>query len=275
MRTEKGANDKFMPVEYDVFGPKVLASINPQEPVIASRCIIVSMRPAIRQLPEFETSENRWAPLRNKLYLWAMANANDINETRKEWRDSKKQEHAPNIISRQWETSSQFIIMADYVGDLELTLPVISFFNTYYKKQQEAMNATDRIRTTLRCLPRVLATKNSQPIHLYSIKDIHDVNVSYMEADAAEYFKTRHISKNLDTLGFKDKKRASGGLRVRLNEDDVRQEFIQRQVEPFDEDIEWLNGTINYQDQPAKVIPVIRDIWDDDMEDPLEEEQDD
>jgi hypothetical protein len=250
-RSEKGQNDRWMTVSYDVFGPKALASINPLEAVIASRCLIVSMRPAIRELPDFLPTAPEWVQTRNRLYLWAMENTKDIADLVTQWHDDsdtgKKARLCPKLIGRQWETTGQYIVLADYIGGEHFATKIIAFMNAYFAKQQEALDATDRLRTTLRCLPRVLATKSSHPGNLYSVKDIHEVVSSYMETDATEYFKTKHVTKNLDVLGFKHKVRASGGLRIELSEDAVRHEFMQRRVEPFEEDLDWLAGTRSYQ----------------------------
>lgn len=265
-RAEKGANDRWVTQSYDVFGPKALASINPLEAVIASRCLIVSMRPAIRELPDFLASAPQWAEVRNNLYLWAMDNTKDIAALVTQWHDDsdtgKKARLCPKLIGRQWETTGQYIVLADYIGGEHFATKIIAFMNAYFAKQQEALDATDRLRTTLRCLPRVLATKGAHPGHLYSVKDIHEVVSSYMETDATEYFKTKHVTKNLDVLGFKHKVRGSGGLRIELDEGAVRHEFAQRRVEPFDEDLDWLAGTVSYQtgdrlfEHPVSTTPV-------------------
>jgi len=252
VRTEKGANDRFVPIEYDVYGPKALASINPLDNVIGSRCLVIGMRPAIRQLTEFETHDKKWNDVRDRLYLWAMDNMADIDALARTWRNGKRAKLAPKLIGRQWEITSQFIVLADYVNGEEYAAKIIEFLNTYFKKQQEGMDATDRLRTTLRCLPRVLATKVPHPTHMYAIKDIHEVVSSFMETDSTEYFKTKHVAKNLDTIGFRNKVRASGGLRIELEENAVRHEFRQRRVEPFEEDLPWFNGERSYQD--AKLI---------------------
>jgi hypothetical protein len=253
VRTEKGANDRFMPVEYDVFGPKAIAGIAPLEDVIASRCLVVAMRPAIREMPEFETEGDPWQAVRDRLYVWAMQNAAGVAATALEWRNDKHARLAPRLIGRQWEITSQFVILADYVGGEELASRIIEFLNGYFVKKQENLNATDRLRTTLRSLPRVLATKQPHPGHYYSATDIHEVVASFMEADEREKFFTRYVTKNLTVLGFNDKKRASGGVQVRLEEEAVRREFVQRRVEPFEEDTAWLAGEVNYQDQPKVV----------------------
>ena len=260
-RTEKsGKLERFTPVEYEVFGPKALASIKEMEPVIQSRCLVVAMRPAIRELPEFETKSTHWAPVRDRLYLWAINNAAAIAALALEWRESKHERLAPKLMGRGWETTGQLVILADFVGGDEFAERLIEFLNVYFAKNQESQDATDRLRTTLRCLPRVLATKQPHPTHLYSSKDIHEVITSFMEEDQTEYFKTKHAVSNLAVLGFKHKVRASGGLQVELNEDAVRAEFRQRRVEPFEEDIPWLAGDICYQDQPVIARPTSESI---------------
>jgi hypothetical protein len=249
IRTEKTKNDRYMPVEYEVFGPKALASINPLEPVIASRCVVIPMRPAIRQLPDFTRRNPRWQELRDHLYVWALDNASALAALTAEWHSEsgKKQRLAPKLISRQWETTAQFVVLADYVGGEEFATKVIEWFNGYFVKQQKAADASDRLRTTLRALPRVLASKQAYPGNMYSLKDIHEVISGYLEEDQREYFKTKHVGKNLDTIGFRNKARATGGMRVELNEDAVRAEFTQRQVEVMDEDTEWFEGKRSYQ----------------------------
>ena len=54
------------------------ARLDGAEKLIQSRCLIVAMRPAIRELPEFETKGSHWQPLRDRLYLWAIANSTAI-----------------------------------------------------------------------------------------------------------------------------------------------------------------------------------------------------
>lgn len=260
VRTEK-QDEKFVPIEYDVFGPKALASINPLEPVIASRCVVINMRPALRDLADFDGSDGRWQAVRDSLYLWAMANAASIAALVDEWRTEKKQRLAPRLIGRQWETTQQFIVLADHVGGEAFAEKIIAHFNVYFAKQQQAADALDRLRTTLRALPRVLNTKAAHAGHMYSAKDIHEVISSFMEEDAKEYFKTKHVIKNLDTIGFRNKARASGGVRIEITEAALRGELRQRRVDPYPEDTEWLAGTVSYQNQPTTHAEEVDPWW--------------
>ena len=55
--------------------------------------------------------------------------------------------------------------------------------------------------------------------------------------------------RNLEVLGFRKKVRARPEDCEFLEEEAIRQEFRQRRVEPFEEDIEWLEGKHSYQDR--------------------------
>jgi hypothetical protein len=230
------------------------------------------MRPAIRELPDFMTHHDEWNEVRDMLYIWAITDMAAINDVAEAWRDEtdtgKKARLCPRLIGRQWETTAQYIVLADYIGGEDMASSLIEFFNAYFAKQQENADATDRLRTTLRCLPRVLATKPYHEGHYYTTKDIHEVVSSYMEVDATEFFKTRHVTKNLDILGFRKKKRASGGIQIQLEEGAVRREFEQRRVEPFEEDTAWLAGDVNYQDgqtlfdEHPQIKTTIKPYWD-------------
>jgi len=177
-----------------------------------------------------------------------MENMEALDALVKTWDEDKKHSHCPKLLGRQWEVSAQYITLAEYIGGITFASRIIEFLNQYFAKQQETADAVDRIRTTLRCLPRVLATKAAHPGHMYSTKDIHEVVSSYMETDATEYFKTKHVTKNLAVLGFRHTKRAAGGLQIQLEEAAVRAEFQQRRVDPYEEDLDWLAGKRSYQE---------------------------
>jgi hypothetical protein len=277
-RSEKGDDDRYMTMTYNTFGPKALASINALEPVIQSRSIIVAMRPAIRELPNFDMKSETWAAMRDELYLWTMENMEALDALAHTWDEDKKHNHCPKLLGRQWEVSAQYITLAEYIGGITFANSIIEFLNNYFAKQQETADAVDRIRTTLRCLPRVLATKAAHPGHMYSTKDIHEVVSSYMETDATEYFKTKHVTKNLAVLGFRHTKRAAGGLQIQLEEAAVRAEFQQRRVDPYEEDLDWLASKRSYQEsttlfdvEPAEPTGLVhrqpRPFWEVDNED--------
>jgi len=253
-RTEKGPGDRFIVVPYEVYGPKAIASINPLDQVLGSRCVIVAMRPALRAIPGFERANPRWQVLRDRLYLWMMTSQKEVKAIADEWNELLRFERAPDLKSRHWQITQSYIILADYLDRHDggtRCEALIKFFTEYFAESQKQADATDRIRLVLRTLPRVLATCHPYDEHWYPLKTIHEVVTQYIEEDAKEYYKTRTLGKHLDVLGFKKRRPHKQGQQIYIDPAQVRQEFLQRQVEPDPEDVDWLSGVVEYSMTPA------------------------
>lgn len=253
-RVEKGAGDRFYVAQFESYGPKAIASINPLDNVIGSRCLVVAMRPALRKIPEFDHTNPAWEDLRDRLYLWLMFYAPQIATHITTWNTSTRFERAPGLISRHWQITQSYITLADFIDTFDhgdRCDRLIAFFTEYFAESQKQQDATDRIRLVLRCLPRVLARVPAQDDGYYHLKTILEVVHEYMEDDAKEYYKTRTLGKHLDTLGFRKRRAHKQGQQVWLSPDQVRQEFLQRRVEPDPEDEAWLKGEVEYVHQPV------------------------
>lgn len=246
-RTGRDADSNFTQEQFDTFSPKVIASINPLDNVIGSRCIVVAMRPAIRRIPEFIHDDPRWSSLRDDLYLFAMHQAATIAEKVELWNSTLRHEAAPDLVGRQWQVTQQFIVLADHVAGAQLYEPLVAYFNEYYKASQASQDATDKTRLLLMTLPRLMQKHQPWGKDFYRLKDIHEVLLSYVDDDQHDFLKTRTVSKYLDVLGFKSKRPHSGGVQVAIPEEQVREAFRQRRVEPLPDDIQWLDGTMDYQ----------------------------
>lgn len=243
IRSEKDAKDNWHPVEYPTYGPKVLASINPLEPTIQSRCIVIATEPAVRKIPDFRADDEQWQDVRGQLYTFALQHAPAINALTQRWDSELHATRAPDLVSRQWELAKPLVVLADYCGGPALADQMIAFFRTYYADQAKAFDEVDRTRTVLKALPRVVRTKT--PIDgdwHYLLKDIHEVAISFLEEDAREKVTTRTISRQLNTLGFRDRTGVTGGTAVRLDPDKIRAQFAKRRVDPFPEDAHWLES---------------------------------
>lgn len=254
-RTERGPNDRFLVVRYEAYSPKVLASINPQDSTLASRCIVIPMAPAIRPIPDFDPASDAWANIRGRLYIWAMTNVDRIVAHRNEWFSTKRYTRAPDIKSRAWEIAMQYLILADHIAGDELVDQLVTFFNTYFAKAAKTREDNDKQYTLLKVLPRVLATTHPHPDFYYGLKDIHETVTSYLEEDVREYYKTRTVARHLTSLGFKETRTAKGGKQIQLLESEIRRAFEQRHVTPFDEDADWLTGTNSYQEHTVFDAP--------------------
>lgn len=245
-RTEKTANDRFQVTQYEIYCPKVLASINPLEPVIQSRCVVIPMAPALRRIEEFDPDDERWAAVRENLYLWAMANAPRIEALYHEWNQDKRHRLAPLILHRQWQISQMYIVLADLIGGDKMALDLIEFFNGYFATMQKSIEQTDQLRLLLKCLPRVMSSKTAIDQEWYSIKDIHATVLDYLEEDSRQYYSSKKTGLHLVALGFRDRKTHKGGSVVKLDEKSVRREMQRRHVDPFDEDAKWYAGETSY-----------------------------
>ena len=249
-RAEKGAGDRFVVASFESYGPKAIASINPLDAVIGSRCLIVGMRPAVRIIREFDKDDPRWQQLRDRLYLFMMYYAAELNELISEWNETLRYERAPTLIGRQWQITQLYLTLADFLdrqdnGDRCDRL--VAFFNDYFSALQRQQDATDRIRLVLRTLPEVIRTKQAFDGGWYHIKTIHEVVSQYIEDDAKDFYKTRNVSKHLEVLGFKQRRPHKQGQQVWLDPEAIRSEFRQRRVEPAEEDRAWLAGEAEYE----------------------------
>ena len=266
-RAEKGKNDNFIVASFESYGPKAIASINPLDNVIGSRCLIVAMRPAVRIIREFDKDDPRWQRIRDRLYLWMMFHADRVAGVIGEWNESIRFERAPALIGRQWQISQLYITLADYLDRIDgddRADRLIAFFGEYFEALQRQQDASDRIRLVLRTLPEVLRTKQAFDGNWYHIKTVHEVVVGYIEDDAKDFYKTRNVSKHLEVLGFKKRRAHKQGQQVWLDAETIRQEFKQRRVEPAEEDIAWLAGETEYQavtSQAEAHIAERADLW--------------
>lgn len=253
MRSEQNIlTGKWENINFPAYCPKVFASIKPQDDVVASRCIVIPMSPAIRKIPEFNQDDPRWGSIRNNLYRWALDNGQRIAAAIDEWNDTKRHTHAPELQNRQWQIAQAYFIIADAIDRTDLIEPLLAFFTTYYAKQQQLQNDTDKQRMLMRSLPRVLRTIPCPDPWYYSIRDIHTTAASFFQEDELEYFKTRQATSYLRALGFTQTKQTKGGLHFYLDPDFVRAELARRHIDPFDEDINW------YEERPS-TPPALQD----------------
>lgn len=272
-RAEPNADKQMSVRAYDVYSPKAIASINPMEPVIQSRCIVVPMQPAIRRIPEFIDTDERWAPVRHELYRWAMDNAVALRDLYLLWNDGENAlrfTEAPDLQNRQWEITQSFIILAHHIDPtLDKSRELIAYFNRYFADQQRAQDAADRQQLLLRVIPRVFETKEIQTfdgITYLRIKDIHEVVSEYLNEDEKEFYRTKATGRHLTTLGFPDRKSQKGGALVAITEDAVREQFRKRHVEPLPQDADWLAGTVSYVSRrtPQTTATIWENLADDD-----------
>jgi hypothetical protein len=204
------------------------------------------MQRALRSIPDFELDNPRWSDLRGRIYTWAFQHHAEIRRLRETWAQTHAERY-PDLKNRQWETTQVYIVLADHIGGQPLVDRILAFLTEYFIRASKAREESDRQVTLLKSLPRVIATVAAHPGYFYSVKDIHQVASSYLEEDSREFYKTRAVTRHIVTLGFPKSQTAKGGRQVQILEEDARRAFRRLHVIPFDEDVEWLEGRIDYQ----------------------------
>jgi hypothetical protein len=263
-RAEKGTNDTFQIVHYASYSPKALASINPLEPVLQSRCLVIPMAPAIRGIKTFDRDSPNWPILRNQLYHWAMQNAATIADIYHSWHTERRYTEAADIQHRAWEVANLYVVLAEHVGGAAMVTSVLDFMRSYFKEQQKSLEETDRLRLLLKCLPRMLAETMAIDGEWYQIKDIHAKVLEYLEEDARQFYTSKRVGLHMTSLGFRERRSIKGGTAVKLTEDQVRTQFLRRRVEPFEEDQAWMKGDQSYRNTLAIPTPAKRNtaaVW--------------
>lgn len=255
-RTERGPNDVFRPIDYHVYGPKILASINSLEPVLGSRCIVIPMLPTIRHnIPTFKTNNPRWQTIRNDLYIWALQNAHKV-AVATEACETHKIAIPDSIRNRDWELATVFYSLATYFENDDLLAALNDYFTSQInRRRKEADN--ERQIFYLRILPRALQSIQPHDGNFYPYSEIFETAKQYMSTDEAENTKSRSLGRYLKPLlgGEVETKRIPGGKgqAIRLDEEAIRAQFKRRDLEPYPEDVDWLAGKTSYQQTPNTV----------------------
>lgn len=256
-RAEKGEDDRWVATEFEVYGPKAFGSINPLDATLASRCIVVKMRPAIRHIPNIDARNPVWAEVRDELYRFALENGAAIAE---QW-TAEQHKHAraggSTITNREWETAAPLIIMADYMGGGPLRRIIEDFLAEYFAEARADAQETDRTMLVLRCLPRTLATKTNWGKDFYRVTDVHDIVAEYLDEDQRQWFSSRAAGKALMALGFTTKRAHRDGTQFQLRPAAIRAAFANRRIEPFPEDAAWLEGA-DYE--PEHDVPTTPEV---------------
>ena len=241
-RTERIGNDQMMPMQFPVYGPKAISSINPLEPVLASRTLVIPMRATLRRLPPFSHEDRRWNAIRHRLYRWALTTGPDVALADREWTLERQQQVVPHIRNRLWEVVRMFFAVADGIGRGDLVEPMAAFFTNYFQQARQNEANTNRIDLVTRSLATLLRT--CQPGYgenFYALKEIRNIVLQHVEEDEADKIKSSTISRALKAADFRTTKNTKGGLHYQITAAQVDDILTRRNLEPFEEDLNWKN----------------------------------
>lgn len=153
-RIEKTTDGEMRSVEFDLYGPKVLASINDPEATLADRCIVYDMERSPKNLPDFvsERSNKKWEALRNRLHCFGLFYATEVDELREQLSlddDGNPQsllgsELAETLRNRDRQVWTPLLTMAllidlstDVTSDQPLFHKVLDFARSYVLRKEQ------------------------------------------------------------------------------------------------------------------------------------------
>lgn len=255
-RLHANSDGSYVEHSFNTYGPKALASINAMDDTTSQRAIIMSMRPAYRDIPFFDQDEHDYDNLKDQLYLFGLHNAKQV---RTEWMRWNHEVNRGSIINRAWEVSGCIVTLAHYIHGDAGSGPIMEWLESYFTQQRAQQDANDLIRTLATALPGVMHTEKVYDDRWYALADIRDKLLDLTDEDVSDKISTRSIQKWLKPLGITAIRKAHGGKQMQLIEDDIRDIIKDRRIEPMPKDVGWLAGTEDYQTE-AKRTPIAQTI---------------
>ena len=125
--------DDFKPQTFDVYSPKLLASIAGLEEVLASRCITVTMRQTARRLPVFPASFDG-ARLRHQLYSLALMHFQEIHHR---YTEQLLQQTSNNRLGELWSPLFALARFVEAVGGIDCLHEVTAAAETSTQSSQK------------------------------------------------------------------------------------------------------------------------------------------
>ena len=255
VRTQKDHEDQFSVANFNVFGPKAIASITQLEGRLRERCIVVATRKTLDKVPAFDDEHTCWQTLRDDLHIFALRHQAPINALALTWTREKRNLLAPNIENRPWELAFPLVVLAEYIDRAQLMPDIIAWLANYFAAASLQEAALDKTRLALLTLPTVLreglgATPDPA---FYKLAAIRKAIIERLEEDQKEKFSSGALAGILRNYGFPSQ-RSSGGTVVHMTEDMVRRSFAEQRLEPLEEDKAWYEGT---EAPPAPARPSI------------------
>jgi hypothetical protein len=210
-RNRRNAEGNFEVEALEVYGPKMLASIEGLEEVLESRCITITMqRSSNRDLTnrELDINDLSWQSLRDKIYVFMMRNWRAIKQTYAEL------ENSTSLTCRDWELWKPILSLAKFFGNAALFEEIRDLAIDKAEEAQRNDSETDEYVLVNALLP--IITKDGY----YSLRTIKDAMAGYFEN--ASWLTERTVGRMLRRLGFGNRRRVKTGYQYLFKVSQVR-----------------------------------------------------
>lgn len=153
-------------VQFDVFGPKVLASINDPDPTTADRCIVYDLERSPKNLPDFNNDRMnpKWMALRNRLHCYGLQYAPQVavladSLTLDEYgnpKSSRGEELTTTLRNRDrqiWTPILTVALLVDHEAGNVVTAPlftkVLAFAKDYVLQKQSSIGEESEFQVVM------------------------------------------------------------------------------------------------------------------------------
>lgn len=205
-RTEKNSRDRHVVESFEVYSPKMLANISGIEDVLESRCIRFVMKRTInRQIGnnEVDESSSLWQDVRDKLYVFALENWDEIKEV------YLALPNETQLSNRDWELWRPVLTLAVFIdNDIYQKMKSLAEENSSEKHVENMTETGEYI------LAETLIDFVDKDDY-YKVKDIRDAMASRFDEDQ-KWLSNKWVGNALRRFGFTEKRRVGTGIEYKL-----------------------------------------------------------
>jgi len=217
-RTEKTGKERLVPESFEVYSPKMLASISGYEDILEDRgFLIVTKRGRSKAIMNREPKENDalWQTIRDKLYIFYLTRFSEVCVVSEEVKIGGKASGREAELAKPILTLAQFF--HKFVPEENLVEEITAFLEEKFR-EKETENLTE---TGELILVKVLVKDLVKSEGFYKTKDI--LNAMAREFDEKpEWLNIQWVGRAMKRLGFMDKRRVGTGVEYRLSPETVR-----------------------------------------------------
>jgi len=215
-RTEKTGKERLVPESFEVYSPKMLASISGYEDVLEDRgFLIVTKRGRNRAIMNREPKDDDtlWQTIRDKLYVFYLTYFNEVSEV------SERVKLSGKASGREGELAKPILALAHFFHKFapEENLPeeITAFLEEKFReKETENMTETGEL-ILVKVLVRLVKSEG-----YYKTKDILAEMAGEFD-EKPEWLNSKWVGRAMKRLGFMEKRRVGTGVEYRLTPEAV------------------------------------------------------
>ena len=193
-------------VEFEVYGPKVIASIRGLEDVLESRCILISMLRTAGSKGNLVVSESGedWGKARHGLYCFALQHHSEVRDR------YLNSAGVDKLTNRQAELWRPLLAIASYLDDCgaEGLLELVQGYARRKAKQAEISSLDDRRTALVLALHKLANTGKTRVMP----KEVKSAIADFMDTDDHDQVTSQWVGYRLREFGLQRERTRKGSI---------------------------------------------------------------